>query len=235
MIYKVYKLSYEKLSKIMDLSLFKNHLNIGKSFSFLIKCNIYANEIESIELCDENSTPIFMSGECESIVDVFDYNNILLGEVYLPAIEALESSGRVIDSNINHSKINALLKIYMENTFKKKIVVNESVLETETVICRFQKIIQSSIYDADILKVRNYHDLNQLLKVITKDCKDYVRRPNNMYCNQKDNLENEIIKDEAKHLEVKTQNSNELKLVNKKSTIKRLEFLKLNLGEINRF
>ena len=47
MIYKTYKITYENLSKIMDLSIFKTHLNIGKSFSFLIHCNIYAAEIDN--------------------------------------------------------------------------------------------------------------------------------------------------------------------------------------------
>ena len=56
MIYKTYKITYENLSKIMDLSIFKTHLNIGKSFSFLIQCNIYAKEIDSISLCDGKST-----------------------------------------------------------------------------------------------------------------------------------------------------------------------------------
>ena len=31
-------------------------LNIDKSFSFLIQCNIYAKEIDSISLCDGKST-----------------------------------------------------------------------------------------------------------------------------------------------------------------------------------
>ena len=68
MIYKTYKITFENLSKIMDLSIFKTHLNIGKSFSFLIHCNIYAAEIDSISLCDEKSTKVFISGECDTYI-----------------------------------------------------------------------------------------------------------------------------------------------------------------------
>ena len=69
MIYKTYKITYENLSKIMDLSIFKTHLNIGKSFSFLIHCNIYAAEIDSYYI---------MSFFNDYFFDLFKYQSKLL-------------------------------------------------------------------------------------------------------------------------------------------------------------
>lgn len=235
MIYKTYKITYENLSKIMDLSIFKTHLSIGKSFSFLIHCNIYAAEIESISLCDENSTKVFISGECENIVDVHDYNDHNIGEVYLPSIKNLESSGKIIATNFDYIKISSLLKIYMENVFKKMLVVNEAVIKRETVINRMQEVILAHQYDNKLLEIEGYNSLNDFFRDITANIKNYSRVPerkNNMISEEKrsdkkENLKQDsIIKAALNHEEAKSDNKT-------RSTLKRLEYLKDNLKEIN--
>lgn len=238
MIYKTYKITYEKLSKIMDLSIFKNHINIGKSFSFLIKCNVYSNEIDSIELCDEHSTSLFLSGECESVVDVRDYNNVLLGEIYLPGIINIESNSKVIEATIDYSKLNLLLKVHVENNFKKKVVINDAVLKTDAVILKLQAIIKSQIHDEEIFKVRNYEDLIGFFISITKDFKEYVRKPNIPYSTPEVKLD-DIKNDNEKKLnntgfnESQNKSTEKNKDNNIRSTLKRLVFLKEKLTEIN--
>ena len=235
MIYKTYKITYENLSKIMDLSIFKTHLNIGKSFSFLIHCNIYAAEIESISLCDENSTKVFISGECENIVDVHDYNDHNIGEVYLPSIKKLESSGKIIETNFDYIKINSLLKIYMENVFKKMVVVNEAVIKRETVINRMQEVILDHQYDNKLLEIEGYNCLNDFFREITADIKNYSRVPerkNNISSEEKRSDKKEDLKQDS--ITKAALNHEETKSDNKaRSTLKRLEYLKDNLKEIN--
>lgn len=235
MIYKTYKITFENLSKIMDLSIFKTHLNIGKSFSFLIHCNIYAAEVDSISLCDEKSSKLFISGECENIVVAHDYNDHHIGEVYLPSIKKLENSGKIITTNFDYIKINSLLKIYMENVFKKMVVVNEAVIKRETVINRMQEVILAHQYDNKLVEIEGYNSLNDFFRDITANINNYSRVPDGknsinsqeIRSDKKANLKQDsITKAALNHEETKSDNKT-------RSTLKRLEYLKDNLKEIN--
>lgn len=175
MIEKTYKITYEKLSQIMDLSILKKHFQIGKSFSFLLRCNTYQGEIESMQLCNEEHTPLFITGECDSMVDVYDYKNQLLGEIYLPRLSLIEENGTVTESSIDHAAINGLLKIYIEQNFRKQITLNDMVLDKGQLIDRFQRMICSGHYDETILSITGYNSLQQFFQELTKDIQSYKR------------------------------------------------------------
>ncbi|MBP2028614.1 hypothetical protein J2Z35_002444 [Acetoanaerobium pronyense] len=240
MIYKAYKITYENLSKIMDLSIFKNHLNVGKSFSFLINVNVYSSEIESIELCDENHTPLFLSGECESLINVYDCNDILIGEAFLPSLNHIEKYSTLIKYNIDYVKINALLKTFMENTFKKRIIFEDSVLETKQTISNIQKIILSEQYDEEILNIKGYETLNSFFKYITKEFRNYTRTPSYhsptpYNTNKQDSTLNINVEKHISNEYLKSYGKISKNTLKPKSTIERLEFLKNKIKEINSF
>ncbi len=240
MIYKTYKITYEKLSKIIDLSIFKDHINIGKSFSFLIEVNSYSNEIESIEICDENRTPLFLSGDCDSIIDVYDYKDTLIGEVHLPSLNRIDQNSSLLEYKIDYGKINGLLKSYIENVFKKKISYEESIIDRNEIISRLQEILISEEYNEEILNITGYDTLNDFFKNITKDLKNYTRKnsstsPIPYNTNEQESRLNVNVEKYTFNEDLKSNEQNSISTLKTKSTIGRLEFLKNRIKELNAF
>ena len=123
----------------------------------------------------------------------------------------------------------------MENVFKKMGVVNEAVIKRETVINRMQEVILAHQYDNKLLEIEGYNSLNDFFRDITADIKNYSRVPerkNNIISEEKRSDKKEDLKEDSitkvalNHEETKSDNKS-------RSTLKRLEYLKDNLKEIN--
>ena len=123
----------------------------------------------------------------------------------------------------------------MENVFKKMVVVNEAVIKRETVINRMQEVILAHQYDNKLLEIEGYNSLNDFFRDITADIKNYSRVPerkNNISSEEKRSDKKEDLKQDS--ITKAALNHEETKSDNKiRSTLKRLEYLKDNLKEIN--